>query len=79
MAEYGKSKKRIIGGKRATIEATAIMNPNTNKFLVSKEQIKAVSLKYCKDTLADNEPSEGYEAKRDSLEKKLLECNGTSN
>ena len=74
-------KKRIVGGKKATIEATAIMNPNTNKLVVSKEQIKAVTLKYCKDTLANNEPSEGYEdlmkAKRDSLEKKLLECNGT--
>ena len=74
-------KKRIVGGKKATIEATAIMNPKTNKLVVSKEQIKAVTLNYCKETLANNEPSKGFEkimkAKRYTLEKKLLECNGT--
>ena len=41
------------------MEATAIMNPKTKKLVVAKEKIKGVTLKYCKETLANNEPSEG--------------------
>ena len=43
-------RKRIIGGKKATLEATAIMNPDTNKLVVSKHEIKRVTLNYCKKT-----------------------------
>ena len=74
-------KKRIVGGKKANIEATAIVNPKDGKLAVTKKQIKAVTLNYCKETLTNNEPSEGYKhimkAKKDSLEKHLQENRGS--
>jgi hypothetical protein len=74
-------KKRIVGGKKASIEATAIINPHTGKLAVSKHQIKAVTLQYCKETLANNNPAKGYEgvvqSKKDNLATKLSECNGS--
>ena len=63
------------------MEATAIMNPYTNRLVVSKKTIKEVTLRYCKETLKNNEPSEGYEdimrTKKECLDKKILECNGS--
>ena len=74
-------KKRIIGGKKATIEATAVVNPHDGKLAVSRKQIKTVTLRYCKDTLGNNRPAKGFEnvikAKKDDLERKLLECEGS--
>ena len=47
----------------------------------TKEQIKRVTLSYCKETLANNKPPAGYEdyikKKKYMFEKKLLECNGS--
>ena len=76
-------RKRIIGGKKATLEATAIMNPDTNKLVVSKHEIKRVTLNYCKKTLENNEPEKGFEdamnKKREYLRKKMSESDGVFN
>jgi hypothetical protein len=42
------------------MEATAIVNPATNKLVVSRREIKEVTLKYCVDTLTSNEPEEAF-------------------
>ena len=64
-------KKRIIGGKKATLEKTAIINPNTGKMAVSKKEIKEVTLNYCKETLTNNEPAEGFKEEIE-MKKKLV-------
>ena len=73
-------KKKIIGGKKALIENTAIIDPKSGKLAASKEQIKRVTLVYCKETLSNNKPSTAYETiikeKKHAFEKKLLECDG---
>jgi glutamate synthase domain-containing protein 2 len=50
-------KKKVVGGKKATNQATAIVDPETGKMVVSKHKIKEVTLKYCKDTLENNQLS----------------------
>ena len=62
-------KKLIIGGKRAAQETTAIVNPKTGKLAVSKKEIRQVSLTYCKETLANNEPEDGFEDEINSKKK----------
>ena len=56
------------------------MNPRDGKLAITNQQIKAVTLNYCKETIKNNEPSKGYEkimkAKKDNLEKNLLESQG---
>ena len=47
-------KKLIVGGRKAAQEKTA-------KLAVSKKEIKQVTLTYCKETLANNKPEEGFE------------------
>jgi hypothetical protein len=51
-------KKRVMGGKRAAIDSTAVINPKTGKLVVSRKEIKEVSLNYCIETLANNKPEE---------------------
>ena len=66
--EIGKSKvgkiweikKKVVGGKKATMEATAIVNPETGKMVVGIDDIKKVTLKYCKETLGKNEPENEF-------------------
>ena len=53
--------KRVRGGKKETMVPTAIQNPDTKCLVVDKSKIKAVSLKYCKDTLSNNAPEKGFE------------------
>ena len=53
-------KKRILGGKNAINQPTAIINPKTGQLAVSRDEIKSVSLQYCIETLANNEPAEGF-------------------
>ena len=62
-------KKRIIGGKNTTTQATAIINPKTNKLAVSKEEIKSATLEYCKETLANNKPDDAF---KDEITKKKV-------
>ena len=45
--------KTVRGGKKATIEATAVVDPESGKLMVCREEIKKVSLQYCLDTLKD--------------------------
>ena len=70
-------KKKIMGGKKSTQQATAVVDPSTGKLAVSKQQIKEVTLKYCKDTLKDNEVEEefkeGIERKKEKVKQKLSE------
>ena len=40
-------RKRILGGKKSELQASAIINPVTEKLVVSKNKIKEVTLNYC--------------------------------
>jgi hypothetical protein len=55
------------------------VNPKTKKLVVSKHEIKKISLEYCKETLKNNEPEddfkEGIEKKIELANKKLREEN----
>ena len=53
-------RKSIVGGKSSKLQATAIINPNSNKLEVSKERIKEITLKHCIDTLKNNEVEEEF-------------------
>ena len=53
-------RKRVMGGKKAVMESTAIVNPKTNRLAVNKEEVKSASLQYCVDTLKNNEPEEHF-------------------
>ena len=59
-----------MGGKKSTLGATAIINPETNKLAVLNTEIKEISLKYCKETLANNDSDEALK-KRLKLKRKL--------
>ena len=60
-------KKKIIGGKKAVMEATAVVNPESGRLAVSKEEVLKITLKYCKDTLNNNLPEDKY---KHEIEKK---------
>ena len=53
-------KKRIVGGKNAAHEATSVINPKTGKLAISKDEIKAASLEYCRETLKSNTPEPNF-------------------
>ena len=63
-------KKKILGNKNNT-EASAIKDPKTNKLIVDNQQIKDVTLNYCKTTLENNDPEEDM---KDEIEKKKKIC-----
>ena len=73
-------KKKIVVGKKATNQATAIVDPNTGKMVVSKQEIKEVTLKYCKDTLENNAVEKEFEedisSKKEKVKVKLAEKDG---
>ena len=48
-------RKKVLGGKKAKSEATAVVDPETNKLVVSKKEIQRVTLDYCKATLENNQ------------------------
>ena len=64
-----KLKEQITGKKKTTQEATTLIDPETKSEVNSVEDIKRVSLEYCKDLLTNRAPSEGFE---DVLEYKML-------
>ena len=77
----GDKKKKIMGGKKAVMEATAVVNPESGRLAVSKEEVLKITLKYCKDTLAKNEPEEGFEdgiKRKKELVKDILNIEGCS-
>ena len=73
-------RKRIIVGKTACLESTAIVNPENGKVVVSKRQIQEVTLKYCTETLSNNKVGSEYEeiieAKKKEMKTKLGELGG---
>ena len=80
MGKIWEVKKRIIGGKKATMEATAIINPGTGKLSVSKEETVKATLKYCKETLQNNEPEDIYKKevkmKKEAVARYLQQTDG---
>ena len=84
---YGQSqksmgdKKKVHGGKKTDVEATAIINPKTGNLVLSKGEIKKVSLQYTKETLMSNPIEEGVaeeiEQKKVATRKFLKESGGT--
>ena len=76
-------RKRVVGEKKTEQNATAILDPKTGNFIVSRNKIKEVSLEYCKNTLANHEPHADYEkeinAKKNEVRNKLLEHGGELN
>ena len=73
-------KKKIVVGKKATNQATAIVDPSTGKLIVTKDKIKEVTLKYCKDTLENNMVEKEFEEdivnKKEKVKVKLAETDG---
>ena len=74
-------KKKVLGGKKTDVEATAIINPKTGNLALSKGEIKKVSLQYTKETLMSNPIEEGVaeeiEQKKVATRKFLKESGGT--
>ena len=70
-------KKKILGVKKG-IEANAIVNPKTGKIVCSQDEIKKVSLEYCKNTLESNKPEKEYEkllqSKDDQVKREMADC-----
>ena len=73
-------KKKIVGGKKSPMKTTAIVDPETNKLALSKKQIISVTLKYCKETLNNNKPTEEFKdiilAKKKEMSQRLEETKG---
>ena len=57
-----------------------IVNPSTGKLVISKQEIKEVTLKYCKDTLENNAIEKEFEdeihEKKEKVRTKLAETDG---
>ena len=74
-------KKKVLGGKKTDVEATAIINPKTGNLALSKGEIKKVSLQYTKEPLMSNPIEEGVaeeiEQKKVATRKFLKESGGT--
>ena len=60
-------KKKILEGKMQNLSASVIKDPATGIFLTSNQDIKEVSVNYCKNILKDNPPEERF---RDIFRKK---------
>ena len=63
-------RKSVIGGKTSKIILTAIKDPATGKMIKNKNDIKKITLKYCIDTLTNNDAAEGFE---EGINKKKIE------
>ena len=61
MGQVFKIAKSVRGIEKEGVKAHAVKDPTTNKLIVNQEEIKQVSVSYCKKVLTKNEPSEGYE------------------
>ena len=67
-------RKKVLGKKKTNTQPNAILNPESGILVVSKNEIKAVTLKYCKDTLENNQPHPKYQ-KEILMKKKVVEEN----
>ena len=43
-------RKKVLGGKNTMMQATAIINPETGRLAVTKDEALNATLKYCKET-----------------------------
>ena len=63
------------------MEATAVVNPESGRLAVSKEEVLKITLKYCKDTLKNNLPEDKYKheikKKREEMNKYLQQKEGS--
>ena len=70
----------MVGGKKACLDSTAIVHPVSGALVVSRNNIKEISLEYCKNTLRNNVPLEGYydhiQTKIIKVKEKLIENDG---
>ena len=75
-------RKKVLGGKKACMDSTAILHPNSGELVVSRNIIREVSLEYCKSTLANNVPSKQFyehiQSKIQKVKVKLSEEDGAS-
>ena len=62
IARIFKLKLKIVGGKKARQEPTAIKDPETGDLLVSTKDIKKTTLKYCVKNLENNQVVEPVKA-----------------
>ena len=53
-------RKEVLGLKKQQ-ESSAIINPQTGKLAVSRKEIQDVTLKYCVNTLKNNDPEKEFE------------------
>ena len=74
-------KKKVLGGKKTDVEATAIINPKTGNLALSIGEIKKLSSQYSKETLMSNPIEEGVaeeiEQTKVATRKFLKESGGT--
>ena len=49
-----------MGKRKENTRPNAILNPENGKLVVSNQNIKTVTLKYCQETLQNNEPHKQY-------------------
>ena len=54
-------KQRVVGSEDDPPEAVVLEDPDTGRIVDSPEEIKRVSLKYCKDLLTNRTPKEEFE------------------
>ena len=68
-----KMKKDITGERCKRQEPVAIRDPDYNVLIVAPEEIKKVTLQYCKDNLKKKDKAESY-AQEDVIKKELHEA-----
>ena len=61
----------MIGDKKSKLVSSAIEDPKTGKLVVNANKIKEVTLKYCMDTLKNNEPEEPFRKEIDDKKYKV--------
>ena len=65
-------KEKIVGPKASAQEATILTDPKTGAEVSTPDDIKRVSLQYCRDLLTNREPKEEYI--EDMLIKEIVHC-----
>ena len=75
-----KIRKNVIGNNKKPNPPTAILNPTTNKLALNTKEIKEVTLKYCKETLSNNEAKDEYvelvQKKKESTQSLMMSKDG---
>ena len=66
-------RKKVFGGQKGTQEATAIINPKTMKVATTKNEIKEVTLTYCKETLKSNETDDNFKTEIEERKQRMKE------